>query len=422
MTVVIGLLFLLFFVLVIPYLNLYHDQLITFNRIRFYLFLKVVCGFTTYLVFEKYFGGGDMVDYFNDSLIVRNAFLENPILFLADFFQTPHQSALLKLPNWVTDLHHSIFNDNRLMLIIVAILRTISFNSLLGTIVLYNMISLIGFLMIYQFFFNNVQVDVSSVLRRMILLLPFLLPSVLVFTSSLLKDTLVIFLLGFFLVQLMFLKSGYTAARLVYLLFSAFLMLFMKSYLLFFLLPAALVYLLHDIHAMTNLKRIMILCLFSFIILIIIGNLFPDLHLPSLIFGQKLSSIRNAVFSGANSLVYGFTFAPSWMSCIVHSPQAFFFGLISPYPFQSDNFSLLVFSLDGIITFLSFIYAFYVLFINKIHTNSESLFGLIFGCLFLLVLGFTIPVLGNLVRLKVVGLFLLLLSSIRIITEKHKLG
>jgi hypothetical protein len=414
MTVVIGLLYLVFFVLVIPYLKLYHDELITFNRIRLYFILKVVCGFATFLVFEKYFGGGDMVDYFHDSLIVRNAFFENPILFLSDFFQTPHQSNLLELPNWVADLHHSIFNDNRLMLFIVAILRTISFNSLLGTIVLYNMISLIGSLKIYQFFFNDVQVDVSSVLRRMMLLLPFLLPSVLVFTSSLLKDALVIFFLGVFLVQLKTLKSGYTTARLLYFLSSVFLMLFMKSYLLVFLLPASFVYLLHNVKAENSFKRIMIFCSFFAVILIIVGNLFPDLHLPSLLFGQKLSCIRNAVFSGANSLVSGFPFAPSWMSCIMRSPQAFFFGLLSPFPFQTDNVSLLVFSLDGIITFFFFFYSFYVLFINKLHTNSESLFGLIFGCLFLLVLGFTIPVLGNLVRLKVVGILLLLISSVKI--------
>ena len=422
MTVVIGILYLVFFVIVIPYLKLYHDELITFNRIRLYFILKVVCGFATFLVFEKYFGGGDMVDYFHDSLIVRNAFFEDPILFLSDFFQTPHQSCLLELPNWVADLHHSIFNDNRLMLFIVAIIRTLSFNSLLGTIVLFNMISLIGFLKIYQFFYNKLQVDVSSSQRKLMLLIPFLLPSVLVFTSSLLKDTLIIFLIGVFLVQLKSLKYGYTSARIVLFLSATFLMLFMKSYILFFLLPATAVYLLHDINVKSAFKRIMILGLFFISTVVLIGHLFPDMHLPSLLFGQKLSCIRNAVFSGANSLVYGFPFAPSWMSCSVRSPQAFFFGLLSPFPFQSDNFSLLVFSLDGIITFFFFFYSFYVLFINKLHTNSESLLGLIFGCLFLLVLGFTIPVLGNLVRLKVVGLLLLLLSSIRIITEKNKLG
>jgi hypothetical protein len=247
----------------------------------------------------------------------------------------------------------------------------------------------------------------------LIKLIPFLLPSVLIWGSGLLKEPLIILFLGalFRTFQLLV-----TEGRIRFLVLSIVLMftfIFVKTYIIALILPGLIGCFLG---IKKNSKKVWMFVPASYIvtllILFIVGNFNSYFDLPALLFGKQLNSIRFAIFMHAGSYVHPVAFAPSIVSFLKHFPDAVWFAIARPYPNELPAFWMFPFSIEWI--FLLVIICWSILNKSIVTTFSTPKAWMVFCTAvgILAIVGFTNPVLGNTVRYRLSGALLLGLSFV----------
>lgn len=393
--------------------------------------LKIFCGLILWAIYTFYYtdrATADIYKYFDDSKIISDALKTNP----SDYFKI-----LLGIGNnnpefdhyysemhyWARKVDSSIYNDSHTIIRFNALVRLFSFGYYNVHTVFICFLSLIGLTAIYKTFVAQLKDKKKELIFSL-----FLLPSVLLWGSGVLKEGLIFFALGlliYYSTKLFSLKAAFICIA------TALLLAFSKFYVWIAIIPGILLLIWVK---KTNTKRVVLKYIVIIVTVSIAGlniDKFTTIQNPLVTLSQKqiefdqlaygkLTDSNNNPIPPAKSLISINKLEPTICSFIKNSPQALMNTLLRPFVWELNSPLML---LSGVETlFLLLILLLCLSFIKPLKNIEWQyvLFCLSFVIIQFLIIGETTPVLGAIARYKTIALPFLLIAFL-FMYDKEKL-
>lgn len=369
------------------------------------LFLaKVFTGQAYLLIYTYHYdtATADIHRFFNDGKVLYSAIRSNPVDYLRMLTGigagSPHLDHWYQgMTDWYRPWISPVYNDNRILIRFNALLHLISFGVLKVHVVIANFISLAGFVALYKFALSNMQPKKANWLLPGI----FLLPSVLFWSAGIIKETLLIPALGFFLFFAEALpgKAEKRPANLLGLLATLGLLLLLKSYILFLLLPCYLAFRLSREKPLWKPWMVFpAVILFYSGLVLLAGKVFPRYDLISMIANKQKDFILFSLSVNAGSVIREGLLEPGLSGILTYLPRGLFNTLFYPHILQPFNPLSLMAAFENLLILA--IIALIV--INGIRKPLPALawMGIWFTLITFTFIGTIAPVAGSLVRYK----------------------
>ncbi len=479
MEIVIAIMFVLFFSVMIWKLAIFDIKCIKKSWVIGLFLIKLASGVALSLLYSHFYGdgklSGDTAHYYNDGQVLNGVFFESPSDYVKLLFvQGDEELVQERMPNsqhWTrSDLDQ--FNDNRFIIRINSLISFVAFNSYYVHVIIFILLSLIGFIL----FFKSIQ-DFIPKYQKEIFLLLVLFPSMLFWTSSILKESLLVFGFGMLTYGIRFFgqnplkKSMLIALGMLVLLNT-------KVYFLLCLFPALIAYFWMNSKGKINLLKFGGLLVFGIVFLFLnsFSNSFNVTQFISKkqkdfkLVGkggvyfmdkanfyrlpyaekEKLRELKASVSLkedvqvevkpfGADEYTYDSILKagniyelyeiqePSnsyfevphvdekWLNLVAYSPVYIMNVLLMPYPWQKASVLKWLNILENLMLFFLLFLSIY--FRRKVKEIDQKLlyFSLVFILLFYLIIGSTTPVVGAIVRYKTPAFLIWILLFLSII-------
>jgi len=385
--------YLIFFAWLVTKIKFFTRSGLTTPQLIILFLLKVMAGIFYGWIGVYYGNMAQMVDtwaYHHESLAEYRLLMQEPSQFFSSLFHNTYEGGytnfLVTQNSWWNDLKANFFIK------VLALFNLLSFGHYYINLIFFSFITLFGPVALYR-----VMKDVFPSRKIPVLLATFLVPSFLYWTSGLHKDGLIF--LGFALViyHLYFgLKEArFRIYRLIPILLGLLLVLALRNFLIITLFPALLAWVL------SVRLRSRPIWIFSAIYLVFIILFFTSkwLH-PKLDFPQAVVIKQQEFLKlGGGSAVYVDHLEPAFGSFVTNAPQAFFLSTIRPYP--SDVRHLLSLAAAVEIGLLLLLFMLFLLMRkNGVRLSPFMLFCLFFSFSVLLMIGYSVNVLGAIVRYR----------------------
>ena len=491
------------FLFILRKLKLNSYRVINHNILCVIFVLKIIIGISLNIIYSEYYQDrktSDIYKYFDDSKYIHHSLKNNPLHFIQLITGINDNNPQLAIYtdstlHWkqqsqefsnFTQTSNVTFSNHRTITKFNAIMRIFSFGNINTHVLIMSFISLIGCLLIFKSFYQFIPSDNLKIY----LVIIFLTPSIIIWSSGILKEGLLFFAFGLYFNSLFNLSKNYNRNAAI-LLFSFFLIFTLKYYLFIIIIPLTLLYL---IPSKTNINTIAKYVVFLFFI----ASLFNfsenfNIQVNQMLSSKRTEQVRVAVGgfyylqfnnknssrlvrfisplkeiskidykSNINSKSTFFKLKPGLQyqvfnsdlnndTLLTNSEFKYYFldsfekaGSYYPLPIigkSSTNFIKSIFNAISNVFFkpfnffegsllltlasfenlLFFIFILFLLIKRKIQIANLNvlLFNLLFIFMLYTVIGLTIPVLGGLVRYKILGFLLLLISLLMIFVKKR---
>jgi hypothetical protein len=364
----------------------------------------------------------DIYRYFDDGNIMFSALPEHPLDFLrmlagigndqrrfdVNYYQVMH--------NWYRQYESNMYNDAHTMIRFNAFVRLFSFGHYHVHTVFTCFLCTIGLTALYK----SMAARVTGHERAWAFAL-FLMPSVLFWSSGVIKEALLFFGLGLFMLTVNdLLRKGVRAWSITLLPFCAVLLFFLKFYVLLSMVPALVAY----IWCMrTGGRRALFKFAVTYAAFIALGlnsDLFyRDFRILEVLWVKQRDFIGMASAANSGSLVSVTELEPNVWSFLREAPHALYMTFLSPLTAWRNGPLGMMSALENILVLVLLAAA-----IRWRRAWSEVDKPLVYFCLgfcilLSLVIGWTTPVIGALVRYRVPLLPFLLLAAMCIADPKR---
>lgn len=346
----------------------------------------------------------DLYRYFDDGNIMFSALPDHP----ADYVRMlsgigndqPHFDTryYLVMNNWYRQYESNMYNDAHTMIRLNAFLRLFSFGHIHVHTVFACFLSTIGLVALYRAFVVRMKGH-----ERWLLGALFLLPSVLFWASGVIKESLLMFGLGTFIYTLLEMqRSGVRPWMVVVLPFSAVLLFFLKFYVLLSMVPALIAYLWCR---GTGGRRPWFKFAATYAVFIIAGLnselVYPGFDILEVLWVKQRDFIGLATEVEAGSFVPTTLLEPTLSSFLSQVPHALYMTFVSPFTTWNNGPLGAMSAAENLLLLLILAAA-----IRWRRRWSEVdvpllLFCIGFTLVLALVIGWTTPVIGALVRYRV---------------------
>ncbi len=344
-------------------------------------------------------GNVDTWGYHRDALEEYHLLFTHPKEYFTNLFYTGYSNRY----GGFFQTQNSYWNDlkTNLMVKLVSVLHIFSGGNYYVNVVLYNFLIFFGITGLYRVF-----KEVYNASTWLTVAMVFLLPSVLYYSSILHKDGLTLAAVGIIIFNIYYglHQDGFSFKRVFFIFFVFLLMFLLRSYMVFALLPALAAM------VICYKKRFNILLVFAIVYMasaILFFNLqyiFPSVSLPQYV-AQKQADF---ISLKGNTAIPVNTLKPSFASYAANAPQALQHSLFRP-SFADYKLSVLLLPFT-----LEMVFYFYLILLFFYRPGKETyhkpfvLFSLCFAFCSFLFIGYTVPVLGAIIRYRSVYLPFLL--------------
>ncbi len=426
-----GILLALFYALIIVYC-IYRFETLRPKNMQWkipavYFLAKCIVGIGLGLFYLKYYGAGDTYGYFSDSGHLFSTLFNEPKQFfkimLGYHLDSPDTARnVASLHTWVDSGFDEYYNDAKSLVKLNTIFRFVSFGHYEVHVVLMAFLAYIGLLLLYNVFLKDSVPNNKG--AWLILLFIFIIPSHFIWSSGLMKEPLILFVFAVLLYLTNITTQEMRIRYIPYFIGVVIIFCFIKIYLLFIMLPGILA--IYSFRFKKPSIQILMLGVFYFVAIssvLLLGKFNSNFDLPALMFGKQLNTYRFAVFMNAGSLVQPISFAPSVTSFLKHFPEASWYAFFHPTLSDLKEWWFFPFSFESWIIIFFFVLNI-VLDKGKMYFNSSfCVLSLIIAVMLLALVGFTNPVLGNIVRYRMIAMLVLILSSgstlIKLLNQKY---
>lgn len=216
-----------------------------FRWVAAFLLLRIGAGTVLWAIYTYVYpdrATADIFKYFDDSAHMFKALPDRPVDYLRMLFgignDTPyfHERYYNDMNNWVRHFESNLYNDAHTIIRFNAFVRLFSFGEFHVHTVASAFLSLTGLLGLYRAFVRTLPG-----MERLLAAVVFLIPSVLLWASGVIKESLLFFGIGLLVYQLdRALNNRIRAWDLVLIAFNVVMLFFLKFYVLLSLLPALL--------------------------------------------------------------------------------------------------------------------------------------------------------------------------------------
>jgi len=381
--------------------------------------LKVICSILLTIIYSSYYSSratADIFKYFDDSKVMFDALTSHPIDYFKMLFAVDNDNSYFNenyyqyMNHWVRPYTANLFSDSHIIIRFNAFVRLFSFGYFNVHNVFINFLSLVGLTLIFKAF-KSFLAQKEKALFYVI----FLAPSVLFWGSGLLKESLIFLALGLLLVNLFKLFHQIKIIYLFLIVAAIILIMYTKFYLLIaFSIPVGG----YLINQFFNKKNPIYGYLIATIFFIICANVFPlindklDIVFQIANKQQVFSRFIAHVETNSGFLIPHLTDGLSILKTI---QNALVNTLIRPFFWECKSVFVLLSAFENTAVLFAIFITLY--FRKKINNASINIlcFNLFFVFGLFVLIGLTTPVFGAIMRYKIPGLILLLISLLIVI-------
>lgn len=395
----------------------------------FILLIKFIVGLSLYWLYSNYYTNrfdADIFKFYDDSSVVFNAIFHKPSDFLQLIFSYNvdneyfFDNYFINMNNWDSRHNSTFFNDSHTIIKLNAIIRIFSFGNYHIHTLFFCMMSVTGLFGLYKsviHFFKGKE----KILKYLL----FFTPSVLFWSSGVLKEPIILLSLGLIFMSIYNLinRKKVFINLLVLILFLNCLFL-IKFYVFVALIPVLIPF----IFSLTPyLKKLLFNYGLSLLIFILIAlsmkHISPNLDFIDILSKKQNSFIRMAEYNRAGSCFEIQKIESNLISVIKAVPKGIVNCFVRPLPWNiSSKIQILPVVENIMILFfilLSIYHAFYHKTIKKIASYKFLLTCIFFTLILFSIIGISTPVAGALVRYKVPALpFLMMLLLLLVDVKK----
>lgn len=400
-----------FYIIIIYIIAFSYLRVIPKSIKRFYipaLTFKIVCAIVFVLIYRYIYGYGDTFGYFNDARLLFDLLTSKPTTALRILFGS-YEQFVAQFPN-----HFISWNNNNYSVVqLIFPLVVFGFKSYLPTTLLLAFITFMGSWKLFEYFCRY-----FPMLKRPIAVVCLFLPSVVFWSSGILKDSICMASLCFLFVAIanMLIQKKIKIKYLVTMLICFFIILNIKSYILLAFFPAMALYI--SLEKTRDIKNRYLRKLFiPFLLVIGVGVGYYAINsLAGELVGESGSSaIESAIQSGVDlqeainaqdgGSNYRIEMEPTLFGLISASPSAIVTTLFRPYPWEANNMLMIFTSIESFILLAFSIFIVCKLGLIKtfkyIFSSPLLIFLFTFSIIFALFVGFSTGNFGTLVRYKI---------------------
>ena len=376
-------------------------------------FLRIAMGFGLFLIYSYHYPSrqdADTFKYFDDSKYMYDAFWTNPgdyfkMLFgihcNTEYFNTEYFN---NMSNWVRSYDNGLFNDNRLMIRVNAFLRIFSFGNYHVHSIILAFLAFMGSFSLSKLFF---EVSRSKVLTYIAV---FLVPSLVFWSSGILKEAVLLPALGFFAYHFYQLfDSNRTWKNYVMLFLMSCVLIVLKLYVFMAFFPAIIIWL-----VVSKWRRGLWVYLLMYILFIaiatLIGEINPRYDFVNLIVDKQKQFIRLADFYPVNSRFDLEVLTYEFWSLLLSSPEAIFNVFTKPWPNELNSILYIPSFIENTVILLLLFTTFVYRKALKVKEWDFVIFCLSFCVILYTVIGLTTPITGAIVRYKIPAIPFLMMA------------
>ena len=366
---------------------------LTNSQLIIFFLLKVMAGIFYGWIGVYYGQMAQMVDtwaYHYESISEYHLLLTHPVDFFTSLFHNTYEGGYTKF----LSSHNSWWNDLKanFFIKILAIFDVFSFGNYYVNLIFYSFISLFGPIAIYR-----VMQDIFPTKKIAVLLATFLIPSFIYWTSGLHKEGLIF--LGFALVVYHFYfgfkEKRFPFYRIALISVGFILVLILRNFLILTLVPAVFAW---ALAAKLRYKPIVVYSLVytaAILVFFTAKYIHPSFDFPEAV-AQKQQDFLDL---GGGSAIAVTKMQPSFVSFIVNAPQAFSLSVIRPYPSDVRHLLSLAAAVEiNILLLLFIVFLFWRK--NGVELSPFLLFCLFFSFSVLMMIGYSVNILGAIVRYR----------------------
>lgn len=364
------------------------------------------------LVYQLYYTGGDTVNYFTDASALVNLFLKNPTVYFDIVFnnECTYENASCFGPDIAVPFY---FYDAKAMTVVrlISPIVMLSFNTFIPSAIILAWICYSGIWRLFLIF-NMEYPELEKQFAISILFIP----SVVFWGSGLLKDTITLSAVGWYTYGFywFFIKKKYDFKNLIFVLVASILLISIKPYILFALLPGSIVWLSNE--KLVNVKSPLIRFIagpffigfgigLGFFILTLMGESLGVYAVDNVLNKALVTNLdQKSEYYGGNSFDIGY-FEPTPSGVASKAHLAIFATLFRPTLLDAKNPVMLMSALENAYILLLTIFLMFKLklfgFFRFIGDQPLLLFSVTFALFFAFSVGIATSNFGTLVRLKI---------------------
>lgn len=385
--------------------------------------IKVGAGLIMFLLYTYHYpvrSEADTFKYFDDSKFLYDAIWVRPMDFFKmlsgigcenDYF---FQKYYVKMNNWYLAYDNGLLNDGRLMIRLNALFRFFSFGSYHLHNLILNLLSFLGLYSLMRLFTEISGSHWKSYVSA------FLIPSVIFWSSGILKEALLIFALGLFCWNLyLSIYKPFKKRYLAILIFLTPVLLIVKLYVFIALLIAATGMF---VSSKSEHKRTAFLLTILTLVSVIyfVGLIFPKYYVIDLLVQKQHDFISLSQRTGAKSYIPTEKLDNTMISVLQSIPSGCWNVLTRPWP--RDIHSALF--MPPLMENVALLITLFILVISRNKLFDRQLeffyFSVTFSLILFTVIGITTPVIGAIVRYKIPALPFLILSVLMALKPLRK--
>ncbi|MEP6926654.1 MAG: hypothetical protein ABI834_03410 [Ginsengibacter sp.] len=370
------------------------------KRALILLFLvRVIAGLVNGYINMYYYHGTDTALFHQEGIVEFHLLFNNTAEYFTNIFHSNHNNSY----SGFLESSDSYWNDTRSNLIVkmLSVFNIFSGRNFYINTLFYNFFIFFGVISLYKVFIK-IFPSYSFVLIGCI----FLLPSLIYFTSGIHRDGLIFLFLSMLIYHLFFMLENKKISLKGIFMTSIFLFLILlvRNFVFITLVPALIAWVIAEQKPKYSFIIFLSIYFFVGVLFFCSGFLSPKFDLPGHVSSRQLAFIEIA--KGGASAININPLYPNFRSFLNNTPQALNHSLMRPYVTEHINFLYIPASLEIVLYEILFL-----LFIFFRKKNIEIIplvyFSVFFSISMFLVIGYTIPIIGAIVRYRSIYLPLL---------------
>jgi hypothetical protein len=386
---------------------------------------KVIAGTLLWAIYTYHYterSTSDAFRFFDDAKIMHQALFEDPLsyakmLFGFDVNDPALQKYIVRMFNWDKEYNYFLYNDSRTMLRFNTVCMLFSFGNYHVHTLVMSLFSMVGGIYLFKAFYPLLKDK-----KHLLVVAIFLIPSVIFYSSGVLKEGVLMAGIGFFFYALLNLKTGYKKPKFwILLLLGVLILSTMKIYVLLCLIPAMVYfttarYILHK-------KPVLYFILFQLVVflgLYLTSVILPDKDIFYMLYKKKDDFANVAMQYEAGSFIQTPDLMPTPLSFLSYIPFAIYTVVMRPYLWEAGSALVKFAAAENLLLLVGMLLPLFVLKKKNLEEKIMIYFLMSFVFYLYILIGFTTPVLGALSRYKVPALPFILIISL-LLTDANKL-
>ncbi|QQR94330.1 MAG: hypothetical protein IPJ93_10720 [Bacteroidota bacterium] len=376
--------------------------------------IKAFAGIIITFNAEKIYSGDDGYFFYEAGKTFLDYGVENPYAYLKLMFgiyDSSNSEAYHHFLNWK---NLPMWNDGETMIKLCSIIHIFAFSNILVHSIIFSFLSFCGLAAIYK---ATIHITRSNGFSLFLLLMLF--PSVVFFSSGILKETLLIAISGLFFFSLT--QFGVSLRMKIYCFILFLLLWLIKPHFIFFFTPAIIAYITISKLNLRSIwmSRLVILGVFALYIVlaVVVHDKVLGRNAAGTIALVQQSSMKNSIYEKAESYIQPPVIAAKYSSILRNTPEAFYQVITVPWFYTNAGLRWKAAAIENIFVLIMVLMNIYAAFDKK---NKYALYHfafLLFLISFYSLVGFTCALEASILRFKapilpflIAGMYMFLLQ------------